>query len=85
MRRSRDDTGRTSGGGWEAAASGGRGAADLEQLEAERLDALEHAEEGGLVGDLAADHRVRGGRASRVRPSNAPISAALRRPRTVIS
>jgi hypothetical protein len=64
--------------GWLA---GGRDAADVDELEAERLDALEHSVERGLVGDLAAEDGVRDG----VRPSNAAISVAPRRPRTVIS
>jgi hypothetical protein len=39
----------------------GRGAADLEQLESEGLDALEDAVERRLVGDLAPEHGVHGG------------------------
>ena len=69
---------------WSRPLLGGRGAVDLEELEAERLDALEHAEEGGPVDDVSVDHGVRAEGVA-VRPSNAPISAALSRPRTVIS
>src|SRR4029079_1365651 len=42
----------------------GGDAANLEELEPERLDALERAVQGGLVGDVAQDPRV-GGRTDR--------------------
>src|SRR5262249_36709506 len=46
---------------FDGCSGGGFDAPDVEQLEAERLDALEHAVQGGLVDDAAPEERLGGG------------------------
>src|SRR3954447_536327 len=58
MRCNRDDKGNLRGD-WLGAGpplARWRDGADVDELEPERLDALEHAEEGGLIDDLAVEH-----------------------------